>query len=240
MKLFNKEQKPLIQFVSTIQGLADIEECKPKPTNKFIPDWWKKMPTYIEEGKPHKGFTAKACPALPDYFSQGYVIPMWVDTVLKYDKESNTLEWRTGRNGNPFKWDYHDPVQFLNHVTPNFIGIEGTMTFKALCPWRIITPPGYSVLQMPLFYNFNQKFSVLPGVISTDIHHELNQQVLYYGNGEEIYIKRGEPFVQYIPFKRTKYDITIRDANEKDNNLFQKQATNLLGKFRGSYTNMKR
>ena len=239
MKLFNKEQTPLIQFISTVPGLADIEECQPKPTNKFIPEWWKNMPAHIEKGKPHIGLTAKSCPALPDYFSQGYVIPMWVDTILQYDKESNVLQWKTGRSGNPFKWDYHPNEQFLNYVTPEVRGVEATVAFKAVCPWRIITPPGYSVFQMPLFYNFNQQFSVLPGVISTDVHHELNQQVLYYGNGEEIYIKRGEPFVQYIPFKRTKYDMTIRDADEKDSKLFEKQATNLLGKFRGSYSNLK-
>ena len=35
----NKTRKPLIQFVSNIPGLDEIEECKPKPTNKYIPQW---------------------------------------------------------------------------------------------------------------------------------------------------------------------------------------------------------
>jgi hypothetical protein len=90
--------------------------------------------------------------------------------------------------------------------------------FKAMGPWRIITPHGWSVLQLPLFYHFNREWSVLPGVIDTDIHNEINQQVLYHGSGRAITIKQGDPFVLYVPFQRSarlEMEISYRTEEQK-------------------------
>jgi hypothetical protein len=84
---------------------------------------------------------------------------------------------------------------------------------------------------------------VLPGVIDTDIHSEINQQVLYHGNDKEIEIKQGDPFVLYIPFKRSdKLDYELRYKNNNDEESFHKQFLGLNGKFRpnGYYRKMQR
>lgn len=238
-----KESKPLVQFVSTLPGLSKIEECLPRPTKAFIPTWWKNMPPNQSPDTLHMPIrTVKMCPSFPDYFSQGYVIPLWSDVVMKYDKVDGVYGWRMGQpDNNLMGWDVHSPDQFLNYVEPNFQGLNATFTFKALSPWRIITPPGYSVLQLPVFYHFNKDISVLPGVIHTDIHHETNQQVLYHGNGKEIVLKRGTPFVQYIPFKRTTtYEMTTRDATPEDQSLFQTQLVDLKTQFSGAYNARRR
>jgi hypothetical protein len=197
-----------IQFISTVEGLESIEECLPRPAKQFIPKWFKDIPSFVEGVT-----TVKNCPSFPDYFSQGYIIPMWSDVRLKYDE--NTWFWHTPRSS--MSWDTHGEKQLLDYVDVSFNGIDSQFVFKANCPWRVITPPGWSVLQLPLFYHFNKEWSVLPGVIDTDIHSEINQQVLYHGNGKEILIKRGDPFALYIPFKRSnKLKHKIRYQNEED------------------------
>jgi hypothetical protein len=205
-----------IQFISTVEGLEDIEECRPKPAKHFIPQWFKDM-----QSETNNAITVKKCPSFPDYFSQGYVLPMWTDVKLKSD--GHDWAWETPTN--KVRWDNHENSQFLNYVKTSFNGTEGQFVFKAICPWVIVTPPGWSVLQLPLFYHFNQEWSVLPGVIDTDIHSQINQQVLYHGNGKEITIKSGDPFVLYIPFKRSnqlKHEIRyqtqddIKKLNEGD------------------------
>lgn len=225
-----KKRKPLIQFVSTIEGLETIQECLPRPTKGYIPDWFKAVPSF--------GHTVKACPSFPDFFSQGFVVPMWMDSTIEYNSQTNN--WVSDSYA-PF-WDSHRNDQFLDYVKPYMQGRETQFVFKANCPWRIITPPGYSVLQLPLFYHFNQEFSVLPGIIDTDIHHEINQQVLYHGNGDPIKIDRGTPFVMYIPFKRTKYDLEIRYQTEKDRKIFASKGLNLATRVIGSgvYRQMQR
>ena len=221
-----------IQFISTVEGLETIEECLPRPAKHFIPQWFKD----ITSTDP---LSVKICPSFPDYFSQGYIIPMWSDVILKNDDEG----WKWQTSTNLFDWTVHENEQFIKYKKPSFLGVDGQFIFKANSPWKIITPPGWSVLQLPLFYNFNQQWSVLPGVIDTDIYHQINQQVLYHGNGNEVVIKCGDPFVLYIPFKRlNKLKHTIRYQNKKDEKLFKKEHINFTNSFipTGAYRKMQR
>ena len=227
---FGKSDK--IQFISTVEGLESIEECLPRPAKHFIPKWFKDIPSK-EIG------TVKDCPSFPDYFSQGYILPMWCDSILSYKDE--TFNWETATNR--FSWAYHGNNQFIDYKKPTFNGIDGQFVFKANCPWRIITPPGWSVLQLPLFYHFNQDWSVLPGVIDTDIHSEINQQILYHGDGKEVTIRCGDPFVLYVPFKRSnKLKHEIRYQTLEEYKKFDKDVLLLNQKFKpnGVYRKMQR
>lgn len=217
-----KKSKPLIEFISTIEGLETIQECLPRPTKGYVPDWFKAVPNLAH--------TVKACPSFPDFFSQGFVLPMWMDTTIRYDDVEDT--W-FGDSNMPF-WDAHKNDQFINFAKPYIQGNEANFVFKANCPWRLITPPGYSVLQLPLFYHFNQEFSVLPGIIDTDIHSEINQQVLYHGKGKTVSIPRGTPLAMYVPFKRTKYDLEVRYQTEQDRKLFAGKGLDIATKGMGA------
>jgi hypothetical protein len=198
--------------------LETIEDCLPKPAKHFIPEWFKDIPS-------NDNASVKFCPSFPDYFSQGYIVPMWCDTKLQYDKEEDA--WSLSTSSNLFSLDAHGNKQFLNYKKANFNGVDGQFVFKANCPWRVVTPPGWSVLQLPLFYHFNQEWSILPGVIDTDVHHEINQQILYHGNGKSIDLKSGSPFVLYVPFKRSnKLKLNVRYQNEDD------KKTNQLNKLK--------
>ena len=230
--IFKKSDK--IQFISTVEGLESVEECLPKPAKHFVPKWFKDIPSASP-------MSVKMCPSFPDYFSQGYIIPMWSDVKLKYVKE--TMQWNWQTTIDKFPWDIHSNNQFIDHTRPTFSGVEGQFVFKAYCPWKIITPPGWSVLQLPLFYHFNQELSIMPGIIDTDIHHDINQQVLYHGDGKEIKINRGDPFVLYIPFKRSnKLKHEIRYQTEKDKKIFEIQKLNILSYFKpnGYYKKLQR
>jgi hypothetical protein len=229
---FGKSDK--IQFISTVEGLESIEECLPRPAKYFIPDWFKDIPS-------ENSMSVKFCPSFPDYFSQGYIIPMWADVMLKYDKKQDYFEWQG--SDDIFKWETHGNNQFLNYSKPNFNGTDAQFVFKSNCPWKIITPPGWSVLQLPLFYNFNQEWSVLPGIIDTDIHPGINQQVLYHGDGKEVKINVGDPFVLYIPFKRSnKLKLEVRDETKKDKKRFKTDQLYMNNAFRpnGKYRKMQR
>ncbi len=227
---FNKSDK--IQFISTLEGLESIEECLPRPAKQFIPKWFKEIPS-------NNLSSVKKCPSFPDFFSQGYIIPMWADSRLSYSNDN----WNWETSTDKVSWSIHANDQFLEHTNANFNGVDGQFIFKTNCPWRIITPPGWSVLQLPLFYHFNQEWSVLPGIIDTDIYTQINQQVLYHGNGKNVEIKSGEPFVLYIPFKRSnrlKYE--IRHENKKDKKNFNDQDFNFQRKFHrmGVYKKMQK
>ena len=232
VKMF-KNKKPLIQFVSTVEGLDLLEDVAPKPAKSYVPDWFKNMPN-------HQG-SVKQCPALPDFFSQGFVIPMWMDSDLVFDSE--TSQWGTGSSPLFQDWTAHGNQQLLDYANAKSATKQNAkFVFKAICPWKIITPPGYSVMQLPLYYDFNSDFSVLPGIIDTDIHHEINQQVLFVSNEKKITIKRGDPLAVYIHFKRTKYEMQTRAADEKDIKKFKSGDLFLSSVFvgNGAYRKMQR
>ncbi len=227
---FGKSDK--IQFISTVEGLESIEDCLPRPAKHFIPKWFKDISSK-EIG------TVKNCPSFPDYFSQGYIIPMWSDVELQFDG----INWFWISSTKSITWDSHEKNQFLDYTKASFKGVDSNFVFKTNCPWRIITPPGWSVLQLPLFYHFNKEWSVLPGVIDTDIYHEINQQVLYHGEKEKIQIHRGDPFVLYIPFKRSnKLKHEIRYQTTKEEKKFNRDNLNLRRSFapNGTYRKMQR
>lgn len=227
-----------IEFICTIPGLEEVSEVRPRPAKHFMPKWFKDVPSTIPLDQkavpgalnPIGASTVKICPSFPDYFSLGYILPMWVDSRLYHNPENGEWNWSTSTEN--LGWDIHGNAQFVNWANPSFLGKRSAFVFKAQCPWRIITPKGWSVLQLPLFYHFNDQISVLPGVIDTDIHHEINQQVMYHGDKDNVLVNRGDPFVLYIPFKRkTKLDLEIRAQTEKDAKLFKNKDIAISTKY---------
>jgi len=236
LKILIKNKKPFIDFVSTIPGLESIEDTIPKPAIKYIPEWWKDL-SYVSS---YHGLdeavagNVKNCPSFMDYFSQGYILPMWTDVILYYNSDTKDWAWRTPDPR--FSFSNHNNGQYIDHVSHKFLGKSSYFVFKASCPWRIITAPGYSTYQLPVFYHFNEDFSVLPGIRDSDTYHQINPQIVIHSDKKEIFIPRGTPFAQYVPFKREKVTGKIRSASEKDNQKFIKDDLRFTTKFMGSNT----
>lgn len=231
---FNKKEEPVIKFVCTVPGLLDVEEVLPKKASSYIPEWWRSTPRKVSLNDGHELVSVKSCPSFTDYFSQGYILPAWSDFNLQYDAADDY--WNAdfaNLKKEYYDWGIHPNPQFLDHVTPMFQGKSPTMVFKGNSPWRILTKPGWSVMQVPLFYHFDNDLTALPGIIDTDIMHEVNIQMLYFGEGKKINVKRGQPLVQYIPFKREDVEIEISYENdffrEKMNSQIAKISTKFLG-----------
>jgi hypothetical protein len=218
----NKEE-PTVSFSCAVNGLREIEECRPKPASEFIPLWWDK----IEKTDPSKTVgTIKSCPGVYDYLSEGYIVPMWSDTTLYFEKDTGTWRANSGEFDNIFLWGAQTRNQALDYFNMKFFNKDATFIFTAYSPWNIITKKGWSVYQMPLFYHFDNNFTALPGVIDTDIYHFSTTQIAYFGDKEEIFIPRGQPLVQYIPFERKKITYQVRDETQEDKKRINVQNIN--------------
>ena len=176
----------------------------------------------------------KNCPSFPDYFAQGYILPMWVDTILYFDDDTKNWQWKTAND--KFQWASHPSGQLLDDVDFTHNGKKVYHIFKAICPWKIIAPKGWSVMQLPLFYHYENEFTVMPGIWEPGVFGDLNQQVMITANKKEILIKRGTPFAQYVFYKQTKTGLKIRNASAKDKKKFTAQNLLITGEFDGSRT----
>jgi hypothetical protein len=171
----------------------------------------------------------KICPSFSDYFTKGYIVPMWTDSYLHFNSE--TKEWKWSSSDNRFSWQHHTNEQYLDYVDHKFLNKDSFFVFKIRLPWSVFTTKGYSLYQLPTFFHFNEDFSVVPGVRDTDVYHEINIQILIHSDKKEIFIPRGTPLAQYIPFKREKTKYNVREANKKDLLKISAHELNLSTRF---------
>ena len=223
------KKAPKIEFFTKVETLPDVVPIEHGA--RVMPSWWKQTPAAIPNSDPRTGAgTVKVCPAFPDLFSVAYVVPLWCDVMFDYNNGQPRA-----RTSAPdlFSVSFHGPAQFLNHA-PQSVRESTVAVMKLESPWYVRTSPGYSVLQLPAFYEFDPRVTVMSGVIRSDMHHEMNQQVMVHQKGSFV-IERGTPIAMYVPFKREKFDFSIQEVTKEFTRIMQRSQLQLLTKFRRGY-----
>ena len=70
------EQCPIKEMEINFQCVMDTENSlfEPIPAKKVKPEWYKKLPSLIEDAAGNRLDTIKRCPAMHDWLSMGYLI----------------------------------------------------------------------------------------------------------------------------------------------------------------------
>lgn len=87
---------------------------------------------------------------------------------------------------------------------------------KIVNPWRIETAKGWSSLVLPVHWEPNPDYDVLPAVVHTDLYHAVNI-VLNIKATTDFSIKYGTPMLHIIPFKRNE---DVSKIEFQDESLF--------------------
>lgn len=204
-----------VEFLTSMKRLAEL--YPPVPSGKMMPEWLRKAPTHLpyrmDDNTDVK--TIKTCPGVVDLVSQGYIMPAWTDFVLdrRVDEhgDSSTINtgWRPDMNGH-----------FLEEqVIMNPPEGHSKYVLKIDGPWLMITEPGWSTLVLPLPYSEEHRFNVMPGIIDTDIAHQMNF-IFTLPNPGRVEIEAGDPIFQMIPFKREKFDMEVTVSHERHEELY--------------------
>jgi len=223
---------PKIEFFTNVETLPEVVPIEHGA--RVMPAWWKQTPAAIPGKDPRiVPGTAKVCPAFPDLYSAAYVVPLWCDVIFDF----NNGEPRA-RTSAPdmFSVSFHGPEQFLNYA-PSSIRASTVAVMKLEAPWYVRTSPGYSVLQLPAFYEFDPRVTVMMGVIRSDVHHEINQQVMVHHRGSFV-LERGTPIAMYIPFKREKFDFSVKEVTKEFIRVMKKSRLSRITKFRRGYRHL--
>jgi hypothetical protein len=191
-----------IEFYS--DDRAVVENFPPKPANKVVPEWYKEMPmrrksTFEKIDVP----TIKHCMPVQDLITAGYIIFNTYEVVLHPLQNSAKYE--------EFKVTVpHKPYVGGHHHEQCPIQLDGGAKhyFKIAQPWMIKTPPGYSCLITQPFYEFEERFQLLPAIVDTDQHDMLIELPGYITTDQEFKIESGAPLIQVIPFKREDWNMT--------------------------------
>ncbi len=235
--MFRKKADDKVEFISAIKGLTGVEEIRPMPSNKFIPQWWRDAVYEYPDADRYrpKARNVKQCPAFPDLFASGYILPMWADTTIFYDNETDQWSYRCGAEWSSFGIDIFTKDKFVDVVPYKYKGMKVTAVFQFHSPWIVKVPKGYSVFQLPLFYENDREYSALPGIFDGYISEQKQIEIAYFGNKKEIFIKKGTPLVQYVPYKRSKLDLNVRELTEEDSLRFATNQLNRATMFKNWY-----
>jgi len=220
--MFNKK----ITFCATDQAMVDVWP-HPQPASKFIPKEYKKLDRLHK--KNYHLLTVKTCIPFLDSMTAGYIIPFDQDYLIDPTENDFSI---TPANRQPDDFGFHGESQ----LPKSWQETMGKNAGKFHNKWLIKTPPGYSCLFIKPMNRMEERFEIIPGIVDTDEYINLiNFPFILRKRDEQFLIKKGEPMVQVIPFKREPWKKWSGFYLEK---LHSKTRNLLISKFIDRYKNL--
>tara|TARA_X000000368_G_C23056752_1_gene724268 strand:+ start:2055 stop:2768 length:714 start_codon:yes stop_codon:yes gene_type:complete len=206
-----------IKFICGDRHVA--KHFPPVPASKERPDWYNKLGGWLGEPMTSPP-TVKKCMPIYDHITSGYIIYNPVEMEIHSGirpSNSGEEEITAFQRRFPDAWENQEPQEGHMHeqcpIHVNEDERRDYITFSV--PWRIETPPGYSCLIQPPYYQFEKRFTLFPGIVDTDVIDvpwsnwpgHMNTKA-----GEKVIIPPGTPIMQVLPFKRDEWEMeTIVD-----------------------------
>ena len=197
------------------------DEYAPKPSSKYLPDWYKDMDSYVGGEKQPNGMgqtvaTIKRCMPVFDAINTGYIIPTPTDIWIK---QVNIDEEDSTKTQPVYEWPGIEIINFHPvEQAPNYPNNPGhSITYpKWINPWSIKTPPGYSTAFVQPWHR-KSMFTILPGVVDTDQYTSpVNFPFVLNDIKFEGLIPAGTPMAQVIPFKRDSWEMEFGGVEDSE------------------------
>ena len=224
--MFDKE----IEF-SAHEDYFALKEDYPIPAKFNIPEWYKKLEHNV------LNLTIKGCMPFLDTLTSGYLLKIPQDFYVRHNIDNKNEKNEIFKDS--FQtYGLHDKQQLLVARSINLNSgidthsikqVEGSPFieknknlpfYKIINPWKIKTPKGYSCLFVSPLNNSDDRFSIIPGIVDTDIFpNEINFPIVINGDKYpilETIIKKGTPYVQIIPFKRESWKMVVKPRKQKE------------------------
>ena len=208
-----------ISFISNRDYLTKDHDSCPISTAKTLPKWYKDADLYIVDPKTQKPWTNpqnggkiptwKACPALLDAMTTGYVLRTPCDIEF-VDNGSRIVANILDRRCADFI-DERGPMP--DFVTP--MGYDDNH-FAWFVNWGTKVPKGYSAIYTQPFNRFDLPFLSTSGIIDNDKVNMPGLLPFFIFKGWTGLVPAGTPYMQVIPFKREdwKSDIVIEEERK--------------------------
>ena len=166
----------------------------PQPASRFIPDEYKKLKRF-KENNLHSP-TVKTCVPFLDSLTMGYIIPFDQDYLVDPVEDDFAV---TPANKEQNDFGFHNQTQ----LPEEWKETTGKNAGKFHNKWLIKTAPGYSCLFIKPMNRIETRFDIIAGVVDTDTYiNTINFPFILHKRDQQFLIKKGEPMVQVIPFKR--------------------------------------
>lgn len=203
MFLFKKKKIVVDAFTAD----SAIHEFFPiKESSRFMPSWWKEMPSKIDV-KTELGFdqsyaTMKRCDGILDYYNTGFMLPLWSDIQIKTTADGGwATQWADQTN--PMNV-YSNPPEFLPKEFSNIIH------FKIVSPWYVKEKTGVNFQWSHPFWNDLEnitKYIIPSAVVNFKHQYSTNITMMFPKKDCTTQINAGEPLVRIAPLSESEVEI---------------------------------
>ena len=220
-----------IKFIAVDKEMTDVWP-HPKPAIRYIPDEYKKLKRFLD-GDFHKA-TVKTCMPFLDSMSAGYIIPFTQDFLIDSIENDFTI---TPANRDKEDIGYHSKTQ----LPESWKKITGENAGKFINKWLIRTPPGYSCLFIHPMNRTENRWKMIEGIVDTDTYiNTIHFPFILNKRDESFLIKKGEPLIQVIPFKRESWKMWSGFYLEKEHSrTLQKLMSEWVDKYKKMFWHKK-
>jgi hypothetical protein len=235
--MFNwfRKNKSWVRFYSMDQNVAIMY---PVVDNRLTDRDWNGIAD-VSRNRPEQGKQIVLnCPAIKQITSVGYVLRAPADFVIKTGPDVEHLSWETPflfkRHSDKYTFsnaDYyvswHSPAQtepLIPKEIPNTDKKYLHSAVKVETPWRVKASDDILLLQLPVTYNNEARFSAAIGILDPKYMHAVSVQLFWHVLEGETLIKAGTPLVQYVPIQRSlleknSLDFTVDTATDIEKEL---------------------
>jgi hypothetical protein len=215
-----------------------LELYPPQLANKFLPDWYKKnkiITNKLDLYKDNHNLHAKNCPAITEEITNGIIIPAWSDIYININNGSVYWEVSLGKSIS-FDWISNHNDKQIKLMELNELQSTGILKFNS--PYLIKTNKGYGTEFKDMFYHHRKNIRLLPGMVETDIWHEINFPFEFLYNTKDIktefIIEAGDPLIMLKPYqKKIKYSLKVNKYNQ---DIIDKQFKNDISLYSKSHS----
>ena len=203
MKFTNPlRKKSWIRFYSLEPAVTDLYPIKPASNHKrsWVQGERKKSKC------PVSGLISTAnCPGIKNLMSSGYIVPAPADFKLTTTGDGISVNWEAPwlfKMGGD-KRSYigkHDETQVEPLLDDPSKSLKTVVKIET--PWRVKASDDIVLLQLPVNYNNEKRFTAATGLLDPRYGHVIHAQLFWHVLEGETHVKAGTPLIQYIPMHR--------------------------------------
>ena len=209
MMFFFKEKPVEITAYVRKRNTLFAEATPIVKAKEAFPTWWKSIPSSKLNWETFKAEnTVKSCPGIVHSLTTGYILPLWTDVAMEWDKDY----WRTQCADGQTIIGAHRLEQ-----TGNFY--ENYWHIKIESPWIITSP--VPLIFSPPFYSYDTPlpFIMPPGINKTIKQHAATHPFVFLEKTDLInkfLFKAGSPLLHIIPLTDKKTNLKIKIVSDED------------------------
>jgi hypothetical protein len=221
--------KPKVEFRYLIPNMNAIMPIIPAKAYKHA--WAKRARAHMTElmqNNPdlfkEKFVHITKCVGIRDIMQRGWIVRSWMDIVIETASNGTDVKWFSPLDQREFlprrdAISFHAPEQ-LSDFYESWPDDALRMLIKINTPWAVKVPRGYSMLLMPVAYADESRFTVMSGLIQSDLPAApINVQMRWHVKEGKELIKAGTPLAQLILIKDDDVEAT-QVYREDDDMLF--------------------